>query len=139
MTKEVVSAAPTENVASVADKMRDRALGLVPVCDEVGRALGTITDRDLAIRVLSERRDPSRTRAEEVMSRDLVTCRPDDLVSVAERLMARHKKSRILCTEVSGRLVGVISLSDLAEHADATRATQVLREIAHREAHVELA
>jgi CBS domain-containing protein len=112
MKKELVCAKPSEIVADVADKMRDHQIGLVPVCDDLGRAVGTITDRDLVIRVISERRDPGQTRAEDVMTRDLVTCRPDDPISVAERFMGEHKKSRILCTEVNGKLAGIISLSE---------------------------
>ena len=138
MVQHLVKVGPVDTVDLVAERMRDHHIGFVPVCDDAGCPLGTITDRDLTVRVIAEKKSPERTSAESVMSRDLITCRPDDPILIAERLMGLHKVSRILCTDIGGRLVGVVSLSDLAEHGDPTRAWRVLREVSHREAHVEL-
>src|SRR5690606_6330023 len=105
-----------------------------PVCDETGTAVGTITDRDLAIRVLAEGRAPETTTAADVMTRDIVSCAPEDDLLVAEMLMSKHKVSRILCVDGARHPVGVISLSDVAERETGLRASAVLRSVSQREA-----
>jgi predicted transcriptional regulator len=72
----------------------------------------------------------------DVMTRELVSCRPEDDLDVAERLMAQHQKSRIICCDQDGTLRGVISLSDIAEREPADRAGETLREVSSREATV---
>jgi CBS domain-containing protein len=114
MKHDVESCGPNDAVVDVARRMRERDIGFIPVCDAAGKPVGTITDRDLAIRVIAEQRDPRTTRAQDIMTRETVTCRPDDDLTQAERLMSQHQKSRILCVEPSGKLTGVISLADIA-------------------------
>jgi len=131
MKKDVESLSPTDTVQGAAKRMRDGNVGFLPVCDASGRVLGTITDRDLAIRVLAEA-SPSTTRVEEVMTREAVCCRPEDALEDAEKLMSKNQKSRIMCVDAEGHLVGVISLSDIAQR-NAAEASQTLREVTARE------
>ena len=126
---------PEDSVHDAACRMRDTNIGFLPVCDETGEAIGTVTDRDLAIRALAEKL-PYSTPVQNVMSRDIVACTEDDPIERAEELMGQHHVSRILCTDENGLLVGVISLSDLAEKADGPAVVDTLRQIASREAHV---
>jgi CBS domain-containing protein len=70
----------------------------------------------------------------EVMSTGVVTCGRWDDIRIAEELMARHHMSRIMCVDEAGVLIGVISLSDIAEKEQGPQAAQVLRELTHREA-----
>jgi CBS domain-containing protein len=123
-----------DDPARIAAKlMRDEGIGFLPVCDADRRAVGTITDRDLTVRVLAAGL-PESTRIGDVMTDEVVSCGPDDDVLIAENLMAKHHKSRIMCTE-NGRLVGVISLSDIAQHERSYRAVTTLRGVSAREAH----
>lgn len=125
-----------EDARTAARKMRDGNLGFLPVCDEDGRVVGTVTDRDLAIRLVAENM-PGSTGVADVMSREIVSCSPDDDVEKAERIMAREKKSRMLVVDASGKLLGVFSLSDIAQHeTEPSRAAATLREITRREARV---
>jgi CBS domain-containing protein len=135
MKRNVECSGPNDPVSEVARKMRDRDIGFVPVCEPAGKVLGTITDRDLALRVVAEQRTPNATRAQDVMTRETIACRPEDDVSVVEKLMSQHQKSRILCVDAQGRLAGVISLADLAT-ADATAAgaSRILRSVKSPEA-----
>jgi CBS domain-containing protein len=135
MKTEPQCAKPSDTAAEVAERMRDRNVGFVPVCGAAGEVLGTITDRDLAIRVVAARSNPESTLIEEVMSREAITCRASDDIEVAEELMSRHKKSRIMCTDDAGKLVGVISLSDIAEVEQKGKAAAILRSVAQRESH----
>lgn len=113
-------------VETVAERMKKRNIGFMPVCDDDGSAVGTLTDRDLAVRVLGERRDAGFTLVEEVMSLELVHCSPEDDLTVAEELMETSKKSRIVCLDERRRPVGIISLSDIAHVDQSVRIAEIL-------------
>ena len=121
-------------VEAAAERMKIRNVGFLPVCDEAGAVLGTLTDRDLALRVLAEHRPSERTTVQDVMTSELVCCSPEDELSVAEQLMARYRKSRIVCADDHRRPVGVISLSDLARVEDRVKTTEILDSVTRREA-----
>jgi hypothetical protein len=78
-----------------------------------------------AFRTASDDRSASSTRVGDIMTKQVVACRPQDDVKQAERLMSQHHKSRILCIDDPGKLVGVISLSDMAQN-QATDAAETL-------------
>ena len=88
--------------------------------------LGTITDRDIAIRLVAAKK-PGTTTVEDVMTREVISCSPKDDIRRAQELMAENHKSRIMCLDTGGRLVGVISLSDIAQHEHGARAAETLR------------
>jgi CBS domain-containing protein len=136
MKRTVECVTPEDTVQAAARKMRDDNIGFLPVCQDGQKVVGTVTDRDIAIRACADDRSASATRVKEVMTRDVVACRPSDDVSTAQELMGQRHKSRMLCIDDSGKLAGVISLSDLAQLApDASART--LREVANREAHAQ--
>jgi CBS domain-containing protein len=112
--------------------MKEQNIGFVPICDEAGKPIGAITDRDLAIRVVAEKR-PADARVSEVMTREIVTCQVGDDLKQAEQLMRDNHKARMMVCDEDGLLVGVISLSDVVEFEDETAATQTFREVAARE------
>jgi CBS domain-containing protein len=132
MKKSVECMSPQETVQAAARRMRDENVGFLPVCDQAKKVLGAVTDRDLAIRVLADGKSGS-TRVEEVMTREVIACRPEDDLHKAEDLMARNHKSRIMCVDREGYLVGVISLSDIAEREEAGRAAKTMRGVSKRE------
>jgi CBS domain-containing protein len=96
------------------------------------RVVGTVTDRDLAIRAVADDL-PASTMVESLMTREVIGCRPEDQLAYARELMARHHKSRIMCINQNGRLEGVISLSDIAQ-LDALSGIDTLRQVSSREA-----
>jgi CBS domain-containing protein len=133
MVRRVVGVEPAARVDHAARKMVQANVGMVVVWDGMGRALGVITDRDIAIRVCAERRLADAVPVREIMSRDLVTCRPDDDVHQAEELMVRHQKSRVLVVDDRRRCLGVISLADLAFREDPDIFVQVVRKVMSRD------
>jgi len=135
MKTEIETCRPADTIQRIAQRMREVNIGFMPVCDASGRPVGTLTDRDLALRVCADDRSASATRAEEVMTRETVTCREEDDLEEAERLMARHHKARIMVADDEGRLVGVISLSDVLDEEDDGRAAETARLVAEREIH----
>jgi CBS domain-containing protein len=131
MKTDVECVSPQTAVRDAARRMRDQNVGFLPVCDESMRAIGTITDRDIAVRAVAEDRSPS-TPVQEFLTGEVVTCRPEDDVSIARQLMARNQKSRIICTNARGRIEGIISLSDIVE-VDEFDGASTLRQVSERE------
>jgi CBS domain-containing protein len=111
MSTNVEYCTPVDNVYEVAVKMRDLNVGAIPIVDH-GRLIGMITDRDLVVRGIAEKR-PGSTQVTEIMSDQLVTVTPDTSVQEAAEQMARHQIRRLPVVE-NGRLVGIVSLGDLA-------------------------
>jgi CBS domain-containing protein len=133
MKSRVVYVLLEDTVQAAARRMRDANIGFVPVCDSSERALGTLTDRDIAIRLVAEGL-PVSTRVVDVMTHEVVACRPDEDIQQAQDRMVRAQKSRIICADADGRLVGVISLSDIAQVESDRHASQTMRGVTSREA-----
>src|SRR5207253_2211913 len=123
MKHDVESCWSEDPVCDVAARMRARNVGFLPVVDDDGTVIGTITDRDLAIRVLADDL-PSYVPVGRVMSRGVVMCAPEASLREAEELMRRNRKSRIVCVDQHGRPVGVISLSDVVGAETSGRAAR---------------
>jgi len=102
-------------ISAAARLMRERGIGDVLVTDE-GRLRGVLTDRDIVVRAVAEERSDTAT-AVEVCSEDVVSCRVSDEVDRAVALMREHAVRRLPVVD-DGRLVGVVSLGDLAIERD---------------------
>lgn len=127
MTRALEVVEPDLCVREVAARMRDRNIGAVPVCEE-GRLLGMLTDRDLALRVLAEGRDPETTLVQEVMSTDIATCAPDDRLDDVLLMLAGRQIRRVPVVSADGRLVGLVTLAKIAE-SDCEASGEVLKEV----------
>jgi CBS domain-containing protein len=121
-------------VRDVAQMMAEANIGFMPVCDAEGRVVGTLTDRDIVVRVVATGSPPDVARVGQIMSRSIVACRQDDDLLIAERLMEQYQVSRVVVTDEQNVSAGVISLSDIAEHEPPHRAARTLRGVAAREA-----
>jgi CBS domain-containing protein len=118
MTEKVATAAPDDNLVTVAGIMRDQNVGIVPIVDPDRRILGVITDRDIVVRVDANAASPTDVTAGDVMTAQPVTVRPgDDLHDVIDR-MGDEGLQRVLVVDDDARLVGIISVSDLAQRTD---------------------
>jgi len=111
MTEGLVTAAPASSVREVAELMRERNVGSV-VLVEGDRAVGMVTDRDLAISVVADGRDVS-DRAADHASAPVISGEPDMDVSEAAELMVRHAVRRLVLTE-DERPIGIVTLDDIA-------------------------
>lgn len=129
MATDVRTATPETPVNEIARMMAEQDVGSIPVAagDELQ---GIVTDRDIAIRVVAEGRDPASTAAQDVMSSDLVTISPDDKLTDARELMASHQVRRLPVVKGERRLVGILALGDVAVQGPSERATgETLQEI----------
>ena len=124
-----------DSVAHVAGRMRARHVGFLPVCNDHGQVVGTITDRDLTIRVLADRLSPE-TPVQAVMSKGPITCRPDAPLAEVEAMMERYYKWRIVVVDPHRRPIGIISISDIADAEQYVRTGQLLCEISSRDVRV---
>ena len=108
--------------------MREAAVGSLPVLDGEGRPIGVVTDRDLAMRVVAEGRDPNAMRVEEVYSGDLVAVAPGRTLAEARQVMEEYNVRR-LPVVTDGRIVGFVSLADLALEEEHEQTGELLEEL----------
>ena len=128
MTTNPSTIEPDQSVVEAAKIMKQEDAGVVPVTEN-GRLTGMVTDRDIAIRVVAEGKDPQSTAVREVASKNLVTIDPQQDLDEALRLMAQHQVRRLPVVEEDGRLVGVVAQADVAREGDDTKTGQVVQEI----------
>jgi CBS domain-containing protein len=117
-----------QTVAYAAKMMKDEDVGLAPVV-EGNRLVGTLTDRDIVVRVVAQSKDPQLVKVREVASRDLITVDPQQDLDEALRLMASHQVRRLPVVEEDGRIVGVLAQGDVAEHAKEKKTGELVEEI----------
>jgi CBS domain-containing protein len=128
MTENPKTVSSDATVVEATRVMRDDDVGLVPVVDG-DRLVGTVTDRDIAIRVVAEERDANSTAVREIASTYLVTIDPEQDLDEALRLMAQHQVRRLPVVEEDGRLVGIVAQADVARHGDDSETGQVVEQI----------
>jgi CBS domain-containing protein len=129
MTTSVVYLSSQTSLAEAARTMREQDIGDIVVADGSSLA-GVVTDRDIVVRAVAENRDPDATTVGEIMTRDLVTVRPEDTIQQAALMMRDRAIRRLLVCDDSEGLVGVVSIGDLAERIDPD---SVLGGISHAE------
>ncbi len=111
--KQVASALATETVQAAAERMTQQHVGALVIVDGEGRPVGILTDRDIVCRVLNERRDPSATSIQEVMSADPVVAHMNDRIDEAAFAMNQKGVRRLPVINASGKVIGMVSLDDL--------------------------
>ena len=116
MTKDPECCVPSDSVMKAAQLMKSEDVGPIPIVEdkEEKKLTGIVTDRDLAIKVVAEARDPKTTQVEEVMSEGLVTCRENDDVQSVLKLMEDNQIRRIPVVDQSDHLLGIIAQADVA-------------------------
>jgi len=129
MNPNVVSITPSESAALAARLLCQHNVGSLPVCEDDGRLRGILTDRDIILRCIAAEEDPAQTPVREVMTRSPSTVSPDDDIREAARIMASDQIRRLPVVD-HGRLVGIVSLGDLARtHQFDMEASKALSEI----------
>ena len=128
MTSNPSSVEPSQSVADAARLMKQEDVGVTPVV-EGGRLVGTLTDRDIVVRVVAEGKDPQSVTVRDVASTDLVTVDPQQDLDEALRLMAQHQVRRLPVVEEDGRLVGVVAQADVARQADEAQTGRMVEDI----------
>ena len=121
MTREIQSVTGDTDLVTVARHMRDLNVGVIPVVED-DHLLGVITDRDIVIRAVAAHADPLLEQVRDHMTAQPTTVGPDDDVATAAKLMAREQIRRLAVVE-DGKLVGILSIGDVAVDAGADQLT----------------
>jgi CBS domain-containing protein len=111
MTPNPRTVAPGDSLQAAARVMRDEDAGAVPVVED-GRVTGVLTDRDIVIRAVAD--GDFQAKVSDICSDDIVTCGPEMSTAEAAELMSEHQVRRIPVVDDDEKLVGIVSLGDLA-------------------------
>ena len=126
MTRGVLTLSPTDTLTAAAQAMQELDVGSIPVCDGV-RLVGMVTDRDIVVRGVAQER--VNVSLQDVMSEGLLYCHEDDTVPSAMESMRRQQVRRLPVVDKDKRLVGIVTLGDVATKGDEDDAGDALRGI----------
>src|SRR5215210_7291818 len=128
MTPDPACCTPKATAREAATLMRDNDCGSIPVVESRpgNRLVGTVTDRDLAIRGLAEGLGPD-TRVEELMTDNPTSCRPEDEVEDVRQVMIQRQVRRVPVVDGDGGLVGIVAMADIAREDGAASDREVGR------------
>lgn len=129
MTKNPATVSMDTTVQEVARLMADKDVGFVPIVDAQGMACGTVTDRDIVVRVTAKGLDAKSSKLRDFGGNRIVSVSPDDDISRARELMQQNRVQRILVCDAKKKPVGVISLQDLAEQGDKAGLGETVRQV----------
>jgi CBS domain-containing protein len=122
MTISVETVLENASLQEAAEKMKDADAGIIPVTNGDGQVVGVLTDRDIVTRAVAQGRNPQELHASEIMSSDVVTCRPDCPVEDAVNTMRDRQIRRLVVTEEHrNSTVGIVSLGDIATRTHETQ------------------
>lgn len=121
MTRGAECTRPGTILQNACERMKVLDVGSLPVCGDSDRLVGLLTDRDIIVRAVAEGLDLKTARVEDVMTPDIVYCFEDQDVAEAARLMGENQIRRLVVINRDKRLVGIVSLGDLAVSADNDR------------------
>ncbi len=117
MTTDTVTCHQDEPLSSIAHKMFCGDFGAVPVLDDFNRPVAMITDRDICMTVMFKNNQPDSLYARDVINHSLVSCSPTWEVKQALKLMQKEQVRRLPVVDDEGKIVGLLSLSDIATSA----------------------
>lgn len=130
MSREVELVTPDESLQNAARKMRLRDVGFLPICDGT-RLVGTLSDRDIAVRAVAEGMDPKTTAVRDLACQKVVWCFEDEDVNQAARKRQAEQVRRLMViSRKNKQLVGVVSLGDLAVNGTRALSGEVLESVA---------
>ena len=145
MTRDVRTCRTDDDLAAVGRTMAEWACGGMPVCDAAGDPVGFVTDRDLCAYLCKNDLRPSQAKAADAMHRGVWGCAPDHTVAEALEIMRLHHVRRLPVFDDHDRLVGIVSIDDIAmESRPVVQATdgpadadvaRTLRSVAHAKSH----
>ena len=113
MTRDVRSMSPGDTVVRAAQAMDELNVGVIPVC-EGGKLVGMVTDRDIVVRGVAQEADPRTLKLTDVMSTHVRCAREDEDVEQVLGQMAQAQIRRLPVVDHDEKLVGIISLGDIA-------------------------
>jgi len=114
MTKYLKMCRPEGTIKDAVKIMDELNCGAVPIVDENNVLKGIVTDRDIALYTILNDKDPAKTNLKDFVRPNMVTCHPDDDIDIAITKMKDNKVRRLPVVDENNRVVGIISLGDIA-------------------------
>lgn len=116
MCEEVYCVKPETNIYEVAKLMSDNHVGSIPVCNTNNEICGIVTDRDILLRSIVCDKNIKETPVSDIMTCNVYTCTEDDDVKKAEMKMAQNQIRRLPVCDYNNKVVGILTLGDLAQN-----------------------
>lgn len=126
MSTETQLVSRDTSIAAAAETMSRAGIGFLLVGDD-DRLRGTLTDRDIVLRVVANHKDPESTTVGEILTDHVLYCRTDQSVDEVARNMSQQQVRRMPVLDADKRLVGVVSIGDIAQYLTADLAGEVLQ------------
>lgn len=133
MHKGVTWVGPEAKISELARKMRDEGIGSIPI-GENDRLVGMVTDRDIATRAFADGEDPAAMTARDLMSGPILYCTSEEDIEDAARVMEMHQVRRLPVIDENRRMVGMLSIGDIASCANPSLVGEVVRNVAEHHA-----
>ncbi len=131
MTADPAFVSRDDTIQHAAELMEQLNVGALPVCED-GHLAGMVTDRDITVRCTAAGKAPSESTVNDAMSEMTLWCRDDDTLDVAREKMAEHQIRRLPIIDRDSRLIGIVSLGDLAtKGGDPTKTGDTLTEVSN--------
>ncbi len=128
MTPDVEVIHPDDSLEAAAQKMRERNIGFLPVCDGE-RLVGALTDRDITVRATADGMDPKNTQVRDLLHSDVFWCLEDQNVSEGAKKMQDNQVRRLMIVDHNKHLCGVVSLGDIANNGSLTLSARLLESV----------
>ena len=135
MTSNPCTVDAGQSVAYAAKMMLEEDVGVAPIVAG-DKLIGMLTDRDIAIRVVAEGRNPDQVKVADVASKQVVTIDPQQDLEEALRIMGKHQVRRLAVVEEDGKLVGVVAQADIAREGDDKQTGELVEELSNRRVNV---
>lgn len=129
MTADLRVCSPHDNLEQVARQLWDGDCGALPVVNTAGQLVGMITDRDVCMALYIRGQPPHACSVQSAMSRQVYSCAPDDSIQRIAGIMSEHQVRRLPVVDADGRLLGVVTLADLAKHLNGLSVDHPMREL----------
>lgn len=129
MSPRPVCSTPETQLREVARLMLERDCGEIPVVEshEKLRPIGVVTDRDIVCRALAAGKNPLELRAEDVMTKTVITVTPDTTIDETCDIMEENQIRRVPVVDGNGEICGIVAQADIARHTPEEKAAEVLR------------
>jgi CBS domain-containing protein len=129
MTPDPACCSPNTTLDQVARMMAQNDCGEIPVVDTSNRPIGVITDRDIVCRSVAEGHNPTGRTVESVMTRSVVTVKPDAPIDDVIATMREHQIRRVPVVDDSGCCAGIIAQADIVTDEPARKSAELVRDV----------
>lgn len=118
MSQNVCYVKPEAKIQEVAKLMLQNHIGCIPVCDDKNSICGIVTDRDIMLRCVACDKDIKQTPVSEIMTCNVYTCKENDNMTDAERIMGTNQIRRLPVCDNNNKVIGILTLANLAQNKE---------------------